>query len=112
MALPTGKRLRGLVGSVLMACLVGYFLYHAVQGERGIVSMLQLQNKVKEAQEHLSQVRDNREQLERNVKLLRTDTPDKDMLEEQSRKQLNYARPNEVIVITPPQDLSQRSNHQ
>lgn len=110
---PSSKRVKGLIGPVLLACLVGYFLFHAVQGEHGIVAMLQLQHKVRDAQEFLSQVRDEREQVERNVKLMRGEKPDPDLLEEQAHKLLNHTSSKEIVVMPgdqKPTEIPQRSN--
>lgn len=87
------------MGSVIGACIVGYFVYHAVQGDRGMIAMLQLQNQVREAQQFLSQVRKDRVELERRVQLMQPDGVDPDMLDEQSRAKLNYAKPNEIIIL-------------
>ncbi|MBI1272797.1 MAG: septum formation initiator family protein [Alphaproteobacteria bacterium] len=95
----SGKQIRTLVGSVIGACIVGYFVYHAVQGDRGMIAMLQLQNQVREAQQFLSQVRKDRVELERRVQLMQPDGVDPDMLDEQSRAKLNYAKPNEIIIL-------------
>lgn len=96
------KNSRSLLGSVVGACIVVYFVYHAVQGDRGMVAMLQLQNQVRDAQHFLSQVREQRETLEHRVKLMGPNGVDPDLLEEQSRSQLNTAKPNEWVVITKP----------
>jgi cell division protein FtsB len=96
-----GKRLRVLAGSVIGACVVGYFVFHAVQGDRGMIAMIQLQNQVKEAKQFLSQVRRERLEQQQRVKALNSDGIDPDMLDEQSREKLNYAKPNELIILAP-----------
>lgn len=80
--------------------VVGYFLYHTLQGERGWFAMLRLQQEIKTAEQDLSQLRTEREQLEHRTKLLRGDKLDPDILEEESRKQLNYSKPNEIVIMT------------
>ncbi|MFA5041358.1 MAG: septum formation initiator family protein [Bdellovibrionales bacterium] len=87
--------------SAIGVCIVGYFLYHTVEGERGWVAKVHLQNETKEAEETLQKLREERESLERRVKLIRPESIDPDLLDEQARKSLNYSKPNEIIILTP-----------
>jgi cell division protein FtsB len=98
--------------SALGACIVGYFIYHTVQGDRGWLTMLRLQQQVSVAQSNLSQLQKDREELEHRVQLMRPNSLDPDLLDEKSRELLDYSKPSEIIVLTPPQnksDLLQRS---
>jgi cell division protein FtsB len=83
------------------ACIVGYFLYHTVQGDRGWLAMLRLQNQVSTAQQNLSQLQQEHKDLDHRVKLMRPDSMDPDLLDEKSREMLDYSKPNEIIVLTP-----------
>ena len=94
------RTLQGIV-SVIGACLVGYFLYHTVEGERGWVAKVHLQNETASAEETLTKLKEEREALEHRVKLIRPESLDPDMLDEQARKTLNYSKPNEIIILTP-----------
>ena len=91
------------VASALGACIVGYFLYHTVQGDRGWMAMLRVQQQVNEAQETLSQLHKERAELEHRVQLMRPNSLDPDLLDEKSRELLDYSKPNEIVVLTPPQ---------
>ncbi len=93
------KRARHVVAPVLGACLMGYFCYHLVQGERGVLAWLRLGNELREAQETSVVVRADRDALERRVSLLRLDSLDRDLLDERARATLNVARPNEIILL-------------
>jgi cell division protein FtsB len=93
---------RAALGPVLGICVVGYFAYHSFEGERGLYAYLRLTEQVRIAREHRDDVRAERVTLERRVALLRTDSLDRDMLDEQSRALLNYARPDEVIILEAP----------
>ena len=104
------------VASALGACVVGYFLYHTVQGERGWLTMLHLQQQVHAAQADLSQLQKEHKELEHRVQLMRPDNLDPDMLDEKSRELLNYSKPGEIVILTQPankpentENLSQRS---
>jgi cell division protein FtsB len=91
---------QGIV-SVIGACLVGYFLYHTVEGERGWVAKVHLQNETVTAEETLAKLKEEREALEHRVKLIRPESLDPDLLDEQARKTLNYSKPNEIVILTP-----------
>jgi cell division protein FtsB len=102
---PALKRsLRAALGPVLGFCVVGYFAYHSFEGERGIYAYVRLVEQVEIARAHLDDVRAERQTLERRVMLLRSDSLDPDMLDEQSRALLNYARPDELIILEAPQN--------
>jgi cell division protein FtsB len=87
--------------SVVGACVVGYFLYHTVEGDRGWMTMLRLEHEVSAAQQRLDGLKKEREELAHRVKLLHPESLDPDLLEEKSRELLNYSKPNEIIVLTP-----------
>jgi len=95
---------RAAFGPVLGFCVVGYFAYHSFEGERGLYSYLRLTEQVRIAREHRDDVRAERVVMERRVALLRADSLDPDMLDEQSRALLNYARPDEIIILEAPAD--------
>ena len=83
--------------TVFLVLLITYFSFHVMSGERGLLAMAQLSNKVKDAREELDLVRAERLKLEHKVKLLSPNSLDLDMLDEQSRKILGYAKPKEKI---------------
>jgi cell division protein FtsB len=93
---------RAALGPVLGFCVVGYFAYHSFEGERGLYAYLRLTEEVRTAREHRDDVRAERIALERRVALLRADSLDRDMLDEQARALLNYARPDEIVILESP----------
>jgi len=103
------KRTWHTVVSALSACIVLYFLYHTIEGERGWLSMLRLQQQVNESQANLSQLQKDREQLDHRVQLMRPNSLDPDLLDEKSRELLNYSKPNEIVVLTAPDKIGNNS---
>jgi cell division protein FtsB len=97
------RSLRAALGPVLGFCVVGYFAYHSFEGERGIHAFLRLGERVAIARAHLDDLRDERAIVERRVALLRGDSLDPDMLDEQARAVLNFAHPGEIVILEPPQ---------
>lgn len=97
------KNARPLAIALMMALVVLYFIYMTVQGDRGIFSMLRMQNELRTAEEDLARTKTEREALEARVKHMRPDTIDPDLLDEQTRLQLNMVKPEDVVVFTAPQ---------
>jgi cell division protein FtsB len=97
------RSLRAALGPVLGFCVVGYFAYHSFEGERGIYAFLRLGEQVAIARTHLDDLRDERGTIERRVALLRGDSLDRDMLDEQVRALLNFVRPDEIVILETPQ---------
>jgi cell division protein FtsB len=92
------RRARDVIGPVLGFCVVGYFVYHSIEGERGLTAYVRLVERLADARAQLEEVQVERQALERRVKLLRTDNLDPDMLDERARTILNYSRPDEIII--------------
>lgn len=93
------RRARQIAPQVVAACLVGYFVFHAVQGERGLLAYLHLQQELAQANAVERELAAQRAELRHRVGLLRPDSLDPDMLEERARRVLNFARPDEVVVL-------------
>lgn len=102
--------LRQVVGPLIGAAVVGYFAYHTVEGERGLMALTQLQSRVSEAEKTLGTVRAERMALERRARLLRPDNLDPDMLDEQGRRVLDVTGPDDLVILTPPRPSSAQSH--
>ena len=75
-----------------------YFLFHLVSGDRGLVSYLHAIGEYKLISTELSLIKEKNAVLENRIDLLKDDSVDYDMLEEQAMKTLGLA-PNGDIVI-------------
>jgi cell division protein FtsB len=82
----------------LSLILVLYFTYHVFQGDRGVIALLRIQKVVADLEREHDVLQKQKEQLEKNVYLLRPDSLDTDLLEERGRAVLNYAHPSEVVI--------------
>lgn len=94
--------LRQAIGPAIGACVVAYFVYYAVQGDRGLIALKQIQGEIAQAEEVLQQVAAERERMERRAQLLRGDNLDRDMLDERARSMLNLSGERDVIIALPP----------
>lgn len=93
------RRARDVIGPVLGFCIVGYFAYHSVEGDRGLTAFVRLSERLGEARTQLAELQAERQAIERRVRLLRTDNLDPDMLDERARQILNYSRPDEIVIF-------------
>jgi cell division protein FtsB len=94
-------RPRQILAPVIFATVFGYFGYHLVNGDRGLLAMAHLQREVMIANQNLAEAETTRKIWERRVAALRNQSLDPDMLDERARALLNYARKDDVIVFTP-----------
>ena len=95
------RRSRLIIGPILGISLCGYFAFHLVEGDRGLVAWARLSQQVRDARGTLSAAEAERTTFERRVQLLRPEHLDRDMLDERARSQLNLVGPNEIVVVTP-----------
>ncbi len=83
------------------ACLliVSYFAYHAIEGEYGLAAHARLQDRRAALTQELAAVRGERQKLERQVSLMRSQSLDADLVDERARRALNLAHRNEVVIF-------------
>jgi cell division protein FtsB len=93
------RRLRHVIGPLVGAGVLAYFAYHTMEGDRGVFSLLRLQNDILDAELQLAKVSTDRQEMEHRVLLLRPDHLDPDMLEERARIMLNMGRDDELVVF-------------
>lgn len=93
--------LRQAIGPAIGAGVVAYFVYYAVQGDRGLLAMKHLETEIATAESVLQQVKTERERMEKRAQLMRNDHLDRDMLDERARTMLNLSNPRDVIIQLP-----------
>ncbi len=93
------RRLRPALLPALGLVLLGYFVFHAIQGERGLVAWLVLKQEIREAQGQDDVLAAEQATLERRVAALSPASLDPDMIEERARIMLNYAHSDELVIL-------------
>ena len=78
--------------------LMSYFIYHAINGRHGLEARSQLQQRAQMLEDKLGGLEAVRQRLERDVLLLQSDNLDPDMLEEQARRILTFAHPDDLVL--------------
>ncbi len=79
--------------------MIAYFAYHMVQGDRGLLTWWQLRHQIETADAELASVTAHRDWLQNRISLLRPDSLDLDMLDEQTRSVLALGRADDILLI-------------
>jgi cell division protein FtsB len=97
----TELRLRSshIIGPIIGVCLIVYFLYHAVQGERGLIAFWQLSKQVTQAENTHSVLNQKRAALKNRVSLLNPNSLNSDMIDERARFILGYTKSDEIVIF-------------
>jgi cell division protein FtsB len=98
----TRKSRNGRFALFLAVCLglIVYFAYHAVEGEHGLHKRALLEQRVRQLQDDLAALTRERQRIEHDVDLITKRAKENpDLLDEQARALLNYARPDEIVVL-------------
>lgn len=93
------RRLRHVIVPTLGAFILGYFVVHTIEGDRGILAMMSIRQQIQRAQETRAVTHAERQKLESHVALLRTSGLDRDMLDEQARRVLGLMGDKEIVVF-------------
>ena len=94
------ERLRPFLPSLLLAVLIAYFGFHALTGDRGLLTSGQRDETLSQRTIELQQVRAERLDLEARARLLRDSSLSADLLEERARSLLGFADPSDYVIRT------------
>jgi cell division protein FtsB len=92
------RRAGGSFLPILLLCLAGYFIYHAIEGDRGFLAYKRLAEEIGRVQTGTDAVRGERRRLEHRVALFGRNQIDGDILEERARDVLGLAHPDDVVL--------------
>ncbi len=86
---------------VSLACLalLSSFAWYALKGPRGYQYRTSLEQQIDELNAENFKLSDEKMALERQVKLVRPESIDRDMLEQLARTELQMAHPNSFVVL-------------
>jgi cell division protein FtsB len=99
----TRKRLRAALTAISLyicaALLIGYFGINAYTGAHGLKAKQDLAQQMDELTKELASLKLERATWQHRVSLLRADRIDPDMLDERARAMLDYAHPNDLVLV-------------
>lgn len=90
---------RQIIASILGMAVIGYFAYHAVEGDRGLRAYFALTLQTELASEERDALRHDRTAIERRVNLLQPENLDLDMLDERARTVLNKVHEDDFVIL-------------
>ncbi|MFD0917942.1 septum formation initiator family protein [Pseudahrensia aquimaris] len=94
-----GLRLSRFIAPLATMMILGYFGFHAFDGQYGIRAHIVMKSKIDVQEAKLKILVDRREILEDRVALLQRGSMERDMIDEQVRRQLNMVREDEIILL-------------
>jgi cell division protein FtsB len=92
----------------LSALVASYFIWHGVNGQRGLKASTEYEMKIAQLRDELEALTAERTRWERKIALIRGDQVDADILEDEVRSKLGKVHKNEVVILTPRQSPSTR----
>ncbi|RYE52214.1 MAG: septum formation initiator family protein [Hyphomicrobiales bacterium] len=84
---------------LVSSAVVGYFLFHAQHGARGLETSVGLREKLGEMEAELASLNGERQDWEKRLGLMRDEAIDRDLLEERARAVLGRIHRNDVVVM-------------
>lgn len=84
---------------LVSSAAVGYFLFHAQHGSRGLEARGTVQESLKAQEEDLAALVSERKGWEQRLALMRDEAVDRDLLEERARSVLGRAHKNDVVIM-------------
>lgn len=93
---------RQIIASIMGMAVIGYFAFHAVEGDRGLRAYFALKLQTELAREVHVALRQDRMTIERRVNLLKPENLDLDMLDERARTILNKVHEDDMVILLDP----------
>ena len=92
------SRAKVVFPAAIFIMVIGYFLYHSIQGDKGIYSYIKLKHQLTLARAALNETHLNKKALEIKVRGLRHTSLDLDLLEERAGAALNVMRNDDLLL--------------
>jgi cell division protein FtsB len=97
-------RLRAVLVPLFFYALLGvvsyYLVWGASKGERGLVAKAAYDAQTAELQDQLKTLREERARWDRRVAAMRSESVDRDLLDEEARATLNRVGKDDVVIFT------------
>ena len=83
----------------LLFLLIIYFIYHSLNGDRGIFAYFKLKQELSQKEKLLTQLLTDKSVLENRARSMHPSSIDSDMLDELARKELGLIGSDEKVII-------------
>jgi cell division protein FtsB len=98
-------RLRAVMMPLVLYTVSGsvaaYFVWHALNGERGLKASLEYTKQIAELEKERAGLRAERTHWEHRIGLIRGDEIDRDLLDEEARRLLGRVNAHDLVVLLP-----------
>ncbi|VFU08001.1 FtsB family cell division protein [Methylocella tundrae] len=99
------RRWRAILYPLCLYCVSGaaggYFVWHAVNGERGLKTQDEYQVKIESLQKELRGLKADRALWQHKIELINGAVIDRDLLDEEARSLLGRDDKNDLVVLLP-----------
>tara|TARA_B100000214_G_scaffold238294_1_gene174328 strand:+ start:1454 stop:1783 length:330 start_codon:yes stop_codon:yes gene_type:complete len=92
-------RIRVSYGMIAGILVFAYFIYHSVEGDRGLLALNNVNARISEAEKKLAELVVEKRELEGKVIRLMPSSLDPDFLDERGRKILNFGHENDIVIF-------------
>ena len=92
-------RARVSYGVIAGMLVFAYFIYHSVEGDRGLLALNNVNVRIAEAEKKLAELVERERELEGKVIRLTPSSLDADFLEERGRKILNFGHNSDIVIL-------------
>ena len=100
-------RFRSIFIPVVLFLLSGasgsYFVWHALNGERGLNAKVAYKARIADLSGELKGLVSTRERMERRAAMMQTDQVERDILEEEARLVLGRVGKTDMVILTAPE---------
>ena len=100
-------RFRSIFIPIVLFLLCGasgaYFVWHAVNGDRGLNAKVAYEAKIKELSAEHRRLVVARERMERRIAMMQTDQVERDILDEEARLVLGRVGKADLVILTGPE---------
>lgn len=86
----------------LSAMVGSFFVWHGMNGERGLKTRVVNKSRILELNKELADLRRERAALERRAAMMQPASVDRDLLDEEARITLGRLHRNDLVVLLPP----------
>lgn len=101
----TRRRVRAILYPLCLYCVsgavAGYFIWHAVNGERGLKTKDEYEQRIAALREQLRGIKEERAGWDRKIALMKGEAIDRDLLDDEARALLGRVDKNDLVILLP-----------
>jgi cell division protein FtsB len=110
----THRRVRAILYPLFLYCVsgavAGYFVWHAVNGERGLKTKDEYEQRIAMLREQLRGLKEERAVWDHKISLMKGEAIDRDLLDDEARSLLGRVDRNDLVVFLPRQGGAPQSH--